>query len=83
MARSRTLLAGSLLLAAASPAAPASAQTTDGGVRGMAVPVLRETRMPAVVAELGAPTVVVERTADLAAALTGALRRWVAPTADV
>ena len=56
---------------------------TDAGVRGMAVPVLRETRMPAVVTELGAATVVVERSAELAAALTAALRRWVAPTVDV
>lgn len=56
---------------------------TDVGVRGMAVPVLRETRMPAVVTELGAATVVVERSADLAAALTGALRRWVAPAVEV
>ena len=56
---------------------------TDAGVRGMAIPVLRETRMPAVVAELGAATVVVERSADLAAALTGALRRWVAPAVEV
>ena len=56
---------------------------TDAGVRGMAVPVLRETRMPAVVTELGAATVVVERSADLAAALTAALRLWVAPTVEV
>jgi N-acetylmuramoyl-L-alanine amidase len=56
---------------------------TDGGIRGMAVPVLRETRMPAVVTELGAATVVVERTAELAVALTTALRSWVAPTVDV
>jgi N-acetylmuramoyl-L-alanine amidase len=48
----------------------------DGGVRGMAVPVLRETRMPAVLAELGDPAVVVARTAELAGALTAALRRW-------
>ena len=54
----------------------------DAGVRGMAVPVLRETRMPAVVAELGAAGVVVERAADVATALTAALRRWVAPAAD-
>ena len=52
---------------------------TDAGVRGMAVPALRETRMPAVLAELGAPTVVVERTAELASAITDALRRWVEP----
>ena len=56
---------------------------TDAGVRGMAVPVLRETRMPAVVTELGAATVVVERTADLASALTAALRHWVGPTVEV
>jgi N-acetylmuramoyl-L-alanine amidase len=55
---------------------------SDGGVRGMAVPVLRETRMPAIVAELGAPTVVVERSAEVAAALTAALRRWVDPSLD-
>ncbi len=55
---------------------------SDDGVRGMAVPVLRETRMPAVVAELGSPITVVERAADLAGALTDALRRWVDPTSD-
>lgn len=52
---------------------------TDAGVRGMAIPALRETRMPAVLAELGAPTVVVERTGELASAITDALRRWVEP----
>ena len=56
---------------------------TDAGVRGMAIPVLRETRMAAVVTELGAATVVVERSAELAAALTGAVRLWVAPTVEV
>jgi N-acetylmuramoyl-L-alanine amidase len=55
---------------------------TDAGVQGMAVPVLRETRMPAVVTELGAAGVVVERSAELAAGLTAALRAWVAPTVD-
>lgn len=54
----------------------------DGGVRGMAVPVLRETRMPAIVAELGAPSRVVERAAEVATAVTDALRRWVAPPPD-
>ncbi len=55
---------------------------TDAGVRGMAVPVLRETRMPAVLVELGAPTVVVERTAEVAGAITAALEAWVAPLLD-
>lgn len=49
---------------------------TDAGTRGMAVPVLRETRMPAVLAELGAPAVVVARIGDLAGAITSALRQW-------
>lgn len=49
---------------------------TDAGVRGMAVPVLRETRMPAVLAELGAPAVVVARTAELATVITESLRQW-------
>lgn len=48
----------------------------DGGVRGMSVPVLRETRMPAVLAELGAPATVVERSAAVASALAAALQRW-------
>jgi N-acetylmuramoyl-L-alanine amidase len=56
---------------------------TDGGVRGMALPVLRETRMPAVLAELGAASVVVERNAEVAAALTAALQRWIAQPAEV
>lgn len=54
----------------------------DGGVVGMAVPVLRETRMPAVVAELGTASVVVERGQEVARALTEALRLWVQPAAD-
>jgi N-acetylmuramoyl-L-alanine amidase len=50
-------------------------------LRGMAVPVLRETRMPAVLVELGAPAVVVQRSAELAAAVTDALRHWVVAAA--
>lgn len=46
-------------------------------VRGMAVPVLRETVMPAVVTELAPASLVVERSADLALALTSAVRLWV------
>jgi N-acetylmuramoyl-L-alanine amidase len=56
---------------------------TDGGVRGMALPVLRETRMPAVLAELGAASVVVERNAEVAATLAAALQRWIAQPAEV
>lgn len=46
-------------------------------LRGMAVPVLRETAMPAVVIELAPASLVVERSAELAGALTSAVRLWV------
>jgi N-acetylmuramoyl-L-alanine amidase len=47
-----------------------------GEARGMRLPVLRETRMPAVVCELGPPRLVVEHGARLADALTDALASW-------
>jgi N-acetylmuramoyl-L-alanine amidase len=43
---------------------------------GMQLPILRETRMAAVLCELGPPARVVEHTAELAASLTRALARW-------
>ena len=46
-------------------------------VRPMALPVLRETRMPAVVCELAPPGRVVERTAEVARAVTRAIGVWV------
>jgi N-acetylmuramoyl-L-alanine amidase len=51
----------------------------EDGVRGMAVPLLRETRMPAVLAELAPATAVVERTAEVAAAVMAAVQRWTEP----
>ncbi len=44
---------------------------------GMALPVLRETKMPAVLCELGPPAAVVARGADLAGAFTTAMECWV------
>ncbi|HEV3351517.1 MAG TPA: peptidoglycan-binding protein [Acidimicrobiales bacterium] len=44
---------------------------------GMALPVLRETRMPAVLCELGPPHHVVSRGSNLACAFTKALECWV------
>jgi N-acetylmuramoyl-L-alanine amidase len=44
--------------------------------QGMSVPVLRETRMPAVICELGPAALVVERTPAIAAALVEALTEW-------
>lgn len=48
------------------------------GPLGMSLPVLRETRMPAVVCEIGPGPLVVRRTGSLAHALADALAAWVA-----
>ncbi|MGH9090839.1 MAG: peptidoglycan-binding protein [Acidimicrobiales bacterium] len=55
---------------------PAALGAPAGGVRGMSVPVLRETRMPAVIVEVGPAQAVVEHGAALADALAGALVAW-------
>jgi N-acetylmuramoyl-L-alanine amidase len=49
---------------------------------GMSVPVLRETRMPAVVCELGPASLVVERTQAVASALVDALSEWATSSFD-
>jgi N-acetylmuramoyl-L-alanine amidase len=54
----------------------------DGGTRGMALPVLRETRMPAVICEMGPATAVVERTGELGRAVAAALASWAASPPD-
>lgn len=61
-----------LVLDEVGPVVGSSAERT-----GMRLPVLRETRMPAVLVSLGPPGVVVERTAEVAAAVASAARRWV------
>lgn len=43
---------------------------------GMQLPILRETRMAAVVCEMGPPGLVVEHTAELSKSLTRAVARW-------
>ena len=55
---------------------PEALEVTDAGVHGMSVPLLRETRMPAVLIEVGPASRVVEGTSALAAALATALGRW-------
>jgi len=55
---------------------PRALNLADGGIRGMALPILRETRMPAVEIELGLPEQVVPRTALLAKVIVSALERW-------
>ena len=57
-------------------AVPEALGVEDAGVHGMSVPLLRETRMPAVLVEVGPATIVVERARSLAAAISGALGQW-------
>ena len=61
---------------------PAALGLPGGGVRGMALPVLKETRMPAVLCEMGPPERVVSRAAELAEALRAVLATWVAYPCD-
>lgn len=49
---------------------------------GMRLPVLRETRMPAVLCELGSPPAVVELSGELVAALCQACERWATEPVD-
>ena len=56
---------------------PAQLCVPDRGAHGMSFPVLRETRMPAVVCELGPPLMLVERSNDIARAVREALDTWV------
>ncbi len=59
-------------LAAAALGVPAD------GARGMSLPALRETRMPAVLCEIGPAATVVRRNGELADALADALAAWAA-----
>jgi N-acetylmuramoyl-L-alanine amidase len=61
---------------------PAQLCVPDRGVHRMSLPVLRETRMPAVVCELGPPTMIVERGNDVARAVREALDTWVRASWD-
>ena len=70
--------AGRRLAELVQQALPGALGVKDAGVRGMSLPVLRETRMPAVMCELGPPTAVVEHGGAAAAALRHALSAWAA-----
>jgi N-acetylmuramoyl-L-alanine amidase len=59
---------------------PLALGVADGGSRGMSVPLLRETKMPAVMVELSPAALVREATHQLASALTAALQAWAATT---
>jgi N-acetylmuramoyl-L-alanine amidase len=54
----------------------------DGGSRGMSLPLLRETRMPAVICEIGPATVVVEQAPTIARSVVDALAQWVGTSWD-
>ncbi len=55
---------------------PAALGLADGGATGMALPILRETRMPAISVQLGLPARVARHTLDLARVIVSSLERW-------
>ena len=55
---------------------PAAIGVPDRGVRGMSLPILRETRMAAVIVEVGPAATVVEQGPSLAGSLAAALGGW-------
>ena len=67
---------GRLLAELVQHAVPAALGVADLGTHGMALPLLRETRMPAVLIEVGPAHQVVERAASLAGALSLVLGQW-------
>lgn len=54
----------------------------DGGSQGMSIPLLRETRMPAVIIEIGPANVLVEQAATFVQAVGAALAEWVGSAWD-
>jgi N-acetylmuramoyl-L-alanine amidase len=67
---------GKLLAELVQRSVPDALGIRDGGARGMALPILRETRMPAVLVEVGPASLLVERAPLLAAALSRVLGQW-------
>jgi len=61
---------------------PRALGVPDGGAAALTLPALRETRMPAVVCELGPASRVVERSAEVADAFAAALEHWAASPCD-
>jgi N-acetylmuramoyl-L-alanine amidase len=54
----------------------------DGGSHGMSLPLLRETRMPAVICEISPPAILVEQAPSVARAVVTALAEWAATAWD-
>ena len=67
---------GRLLAEVVQQFVPAALGVPDRKAQGMSLPLLRETRMPAVIVEVGPASVVVERGPALAGALATALAAW-------
>lgn len=67
---------GRLLAQLVQGCVPSALGVADGGAHGMSLLILRETRMPSVLVEVGPANLVVERAALLSAALSTALGRW-------
>lgn len=61
---------------------PAAAAIPDDGAHAMALTMLRETKMPAVLCELGPATAVVEHSSAAASALAESLAAWACHTWD-
>jgi N-acetylmuramoyl-L-alanine amidase len=61
---------------------PAALGLRDDGITGTSLPILRETRMPAVEVQLGAPNQVVQHIGGLAQVLCGALSDWIDAHSD-
>jgi N-acetylmuramoyl-L-alanine amidase len=61
-------------------ALPKELGLADDGAVGMALPILRETKMPAVLIEVGEPGVVVQHTGLLAAVIVNSLTSWMSMT---
>ncbi len=61
---------------------PAALELAPGGTSGMALPILRETRMPAVEIQLGSPALVVRRTSRLASTVVHCLESWISASWD-
>jgi len=57
-------------------------QVPAGGARGMSLPVLRETRMPAVICEMGPASAVVQHVRTVGQAVVDALSTWVLTPLD-
>jgi N-acetylmuramoyl-L-alanine amidase len=76
----RTESEGGRRLAELVQTAVAGLGIADGGTRGMSVPLLRETRMPAVLVELGPDVLTPERIGPFALAVAGAMEAWARTT---